>query len=183
MGIFKKVKDNEADDKKVQESLIKERQSALLEHLPKLIRRRYIMAARVGGAQLKDGEEYTHPIAGELNGIRTFIIPTDSRVLIAGLSGIKSTVRELRYEDVSEVGADGGSFILRHGSHTIELKRCVTNTIKEVIEEIRSRSQETRQASNMTIGISEVERLAKLHADGALTDEEFAAAKAKALGI
>jgi putative oligomerization/nucleic acid binding protein len=29
----------------------------------------------------------------------------------------------------------------------------------------------------------EIEQLAKLHASGALTDEEFAAAKAKALGI
>jgi len=28
-----------------------------------------------------------------------------------------------------------------------------------------------------------IEKLAKLHAEGALTDEEFAAAKAKALGI
>lgn len=183
MGIFKKDKDKKVDDKKAQEALIKERQSALLEHLPKLIRRRYIMAARVGGAQLKDGETYTHLIAGELNGIRTFIIPTDNRILIAGLSGIKSTVRELRYEDVSEVGADGGAFILRHGSHTIELKRCVSNTMKEVIEEIRSRSQETRRSSNVGIGISEVERLAELHSAGVLTDEEFAAAKAKALGL
>ena len=31
--------------------------------------------------------------------------------------------------------------------------------------------------------IAQVEKLAKLHAAGALTDEEFAAAKAKALGI
>lgn len=31
--------------------------------------------------------------------------------------------------------------------------------------------------------IAKVEQLAKLHAAGALTDEEFAAAKAKALGI
>lgn len=183
MGIFKKDKDKKADDKKAQEALIKERQSALLEHLPKLIRRRYMMAARVGGAQLKEGESYTHLIAGELNGIRTFIIPTDNRILIAGLSGIKSTVRELRYEDVSEVGADGGAFILRHGSHTIELKRCVSNTMKEVIEEIRSRSRETCRSSNVGIGISEVERLAELHSAGVLTDEEFAAAKAKALGL
>ena len=50
MGIFKKDKDKKVDDKRAQEALIKERQSALLEHLPKLIRRRYIMAARVGGA-------------------------------------------------------------------------------------------------------------------------------------
>lgn len=183
MGIFKKDKDQKADDKKNQEALIKERQSALLDHLPKLIRRRYMMAARVGGAQLKEGESYTQPMAGELNGIKTFIIPTDNRILIAGISGIRSTVRELRYEDVSEVGADGGSFILRHGSHTIELKRCVTNTMKEVTEEIRSRSRETRRSSNVAIGISEIERLAELHSAGVLTDEEFAAAKAKALGI
>lgn len=183
MGFFKKDKDNKADDKKAQEALIKERQAALLEHLPKLLRRRYIMAGRVAGAQLKDDESYTHPMAGELNGIRTFIIPTDRRILIAGLSGIKSTVRELRYEDISEVGAEGATLVLRDGSHTIELKRCITPTMKEVTEGIRSRSQETRQASNAAIGISEVERLAKLHADGALTDEEFAAAKAKALGL
>jgi len=31
--------------------------------------------------------------------------------------------------------------------------------------------------------VAEVQRLAELHASGALTDEEFAAAKAKALGI
>jgi hypothetical protein len=32
-------------------------------------------------------------------------------------------------------------------------------------------------------GMAKVEELAKLHAQGILTDEEFAAAKAKALGI
>jgi hypothetical protein len=31
--------------------------------------------------------------------------------------------------------------------------------------------------------IAELERLSRLHASGALTDEEFAAAKARALGI
>ena len=31
--------------------------------------------------------------------------------------------------------------------------------------------------------VDELERLAKLHASGVLTDEEFAAAKAKAIGI
>ncbi|MHB2253175.1 SHOCT domain-containing protein [Corynebacterium aurimucosum] len=179
MGIFKKN-----DDRKQNEALIKERQSALLEHLPKLLRRRYIMAARVAGAQLKDGEAYNHLIAGELNGIRTFIIPTDSRILIAGLSGVKSTVRELRYEDVSEVGTEGATLILRDGSHTIELKRCITPTMKEVSEEIRSRAEELRrQAPSASSGVSEIEKLAELHAAGVLTDEEFAAAKAKALGL
>jgi hypothetical protein len=32
-------------------------------------------------------------------------------------------------------------------------------------------------------GSAKIENLAKLHADGAITDEEFAAAKAKILGI
>lgn len=178
MGIFKKD-----DDKKAQETAIKERQSALLEHLPKLLRRRYIMAARVAGAQLKDDETYNHLMAGELNGIRTFIIPTDRRILIAGLSGVKSTVRELRYEDISEVGVEGATLMLRDGSHTIELKRCITPTMKEVSEEIRAQSEELRQSTPPTGGASEIEKLAELHAAGALTDEEFAAAKAKALGL
>lgn len=178
MGIFKKN-----NDKKQDEVLIKERQSALLEHLPKLLRRRYIMAARVAGAQLKDGEAYNHLIAGELNGIRTFVIPTDSRILIAGLSGIKSTVHELRYEDISEVGAEGATLILRDGSHTVELKRCITPTMKEVTEEIHARAEELRQTPSTSSGVSEIEKLAELHAAGVLTDEEFAAAKAKALGL
>lgn len=178
MAIFKKD-----DEKKAREALIKERQSALLEHLPKLLRRRYTMAARVAGAQLKDDETYFHLMAGELNGIRTFIVPTDRRILIAGLSGIKSTVRELRYEDISEVGSEGATLILRDGSHTIELKRCINPAIKEVTEEIRARAEELRQAPSASSGADEIERLAQLHADGVLTDEEFAAAKAKTLGL
>jgi hypothetical protein len=34
-----------------------------------------------------------------------------------------------------------------------------------------------------TAGIAELERLARLHESGALTDQEFAAAKARALGL
>ena len=41
---------------------------------------------------------------------------------------------------------------------------------------LQPRPAETTQAD-------EIQRLADLHASGALTDEEFAAAKAKALGI
>ena len=37
-------------------------------------------------------------------------------------------------------------------------------------------------APSATIDYDELERLGKLHADGTLTDEEFAAAKAKILG-
>lgn len=41
----------------------------------------------------------------------------------------------------------------------------------------------TPPSSAPTDTAGEVERLAQLHASGALTDEEFAAAKAKALGL
>ena len=37
-------------------------------------------------------------------------------------------------------------------------------------------------APSATIGYGELEQLGKLHTDGTLTDEEFAAAKAKILG-
>ena len=42
---------------------------------------------------------------------------------------------------------------------------------------------QAQQAAPADDPIAKVEQLAKLHAAGALTDEEFAAAKAKALGI
>jgi hypothetical protein len=58
-------------------------------------------------------------------------------------------------------------------------------------EQINDQAQEAYAATQgpppsvaaPTDAAGEVERLAQLHASGALTDEEFSAAKAKALGI
>jgi len=48
----------------------------------------------------------------------------------------------------------------------------------------RRAEQDAEQAASApTDTIAELERLARLHESGALTDDEFAAAKARALGI
>jgi hypothetical protein len=44
-------------------------------------------------------------------------------------------------------------------------------------------AQGVQQAADASDPTSQIQELAQLHASGALTDEEFAAAKAKALGI
>ena len=52
----------------------------------------------------------------------------------------------------------------------------------QAYDEARAEEHETASAPPPAGPADEIERLAKLHASGVLTDEEFAAAKAKVIG-
>ncbi len=99
--------------------------------------------------------------------------------------------QDAKYEQIAQVYTEDGMafttlFIETTGGDKIEvpgLKIASANEASELIRaEVEKKAQAVKASSAPDLA-SDIEKLAALHAEGVLTDEEFAAAKKKTLGL
>lgn len=124
------------------------------------------------------------------------IVATNKRVFLLENStfGQNSANRTISLDKISSITATKsavvGSIEITTSNETIKIDRVVANEIDEFVTTVRhmldssSKPEESQiTPTNGANTMEEIQKLAELHSAGILTDEEFSAAKAKALGI
>lgn len=80
-----------------------------------------------------------------------------------------------------------GSIRISTSNDEIELEKVATNEAKAVVSAARRAIKQLSEPSTTEtangVAVDDLTKLAELHVAGVLTDEEFASAKAKALGL
>lgn len=99
--------------------------------------------------------------------------------------------QDVQYEQIAQIYTEDGMafttlIIETTGGDKIEIPGLMIDTAGEALDLIRSEVEKTTTSDAGATGpdlATEIERLAALHTNGALSDEEFTAAKKKALGL
>lgn len=124
----------------------------------------------------------------------TILTVTDRRIImisgeVLGWDTASQTIALDKVSSISEkAGFALGTIRISTSNDEIEVKKVATNEVKSVVSAAR-RALEQKSApspapaTNGGSSVDELKNLAELHAAGVLTDEEFAAAKARILGI
>ncbi|OUJ22364.1 PH domain-containing protein [Corynebacterium kefirresidentii] len=123
----------------------------------------------------------------------SIIAATDRRVLLvkADTFGFDSGDRSISLEKISSVSTSRGlafaSIELTTSNEEIKVEKVANNEADGFVRELRARLDSASEPVNVSPvasdNLDQLTKLADLHAAGVLTDEEFAAAKAKALGL
>lgn len=148
--------------------------------------------------QVLDALEPTERIVvatqGRYDGKLAVLTVTEKRILVVssdviGPQGASKTIALNKVSSISEeTGLTLGSIRISTSNDEIEVEKVTTNEAKAVVSVTRSLLGQTSaplssSEGNAGVGVDDLQKLADLHATGVLTDEEFAAAKAKALGL
>lgn len=121
-----------------------------------------------------------------------YVVATDRRVffLEREVAGFESGSQSIPVDKVTSVSAKRGlvfaDLTVTTSNEEIKIEKLVLGEADAFAQVLRDRLDNgltDKQPSPQPGGIDQVAKLAELHAAGVLTDEEFAAAKAKALGI
>lgn len=146
----------------------------------------YGSALNVVADEVRLDEEALFVATGELDSedSKAALVATDTRLVIGWMKGLSVGAVEIPYSDIDQIDTGtklSGTWVtLHHGSHARTLEKSGTkdlDKLKQVVRDHQATGSPTPGAS------MSVEKLAELHAAGILTDEEFSAAKAKALGL
>ena len=132
-------------------------------------------------------------ISGYHDGKKTVLASTQRRVVMVqrelfGGEGTSQTIDLGQISGVTEkTGIVDGSVRIATSNHEVILEKAPSDEVKTFVATVRKQLAEStsraRSESSPGGDVSNIKQLAELHAAGALTDEEFAAAKAKLLGI
>lgn len=132
-------------------------------------------------------------ISGYHDGKKTVLASTQRRVVMVqrelfGGEGTSQTIDLGQISGVTEkTGIVEGSVRIATSNHEVILEKAPTDEVKTFVATVRKHLADSaspaRSADSPSSDVSNIKQLAELHAAGALTDEEFAAAKAKFLGI
>lgn len=146
--------------------------------------------------QVLDALEPTERIVvatqGRYDGKLAVLTVTDKRIMVIssdviGPQGASQTIALDKVSSISEeTGLTLGSIRISTSNDEIEVEKVATNEAKAVVSAARRALEQNSApspASTADDGLDKLQKLADLHAAGVLTDEEFAAAKAKALGL
>lgn len=125
----------------------------------------------------------------QVDGELALLVVTDRRILAKNRKAFESSAREISPKSISSI--ESGSKItgdwlkLSVSNSSIEVSVLNAGRGKELANTIHTLMEEPTQPTPApsSSGIGNLEKLAELHASGVLTDEEFSAAKAKALGL
>lgn len=169
-------------------------------HLPALERNSCLTAVSQAGMVLRDDEEILFAaVAKEADlDVGCVLVATVDRIFIAYNKTLNFAHTELLYSAIDriDVGRNlrGAWINLWSNAQMIQLEKC-TRDFEELQDIVRERqtagaqdaatspSQAAAVPSDLDTGMEQIKKLADLHAQGILSDEEFAAAKAKALGL
>lgn len=195
MGLFKKTPEEKAA-KAEAKAVSQDKQVEVSAHLGKVEKLDVAvqMLMMSISEKLTAEEHVLGAMSGQLDGAKGLLVATDSRLLIEwkkGMSEFGDT--EMRYKDVDEIQTGrnfGGSFVkLVHGSRVTKLEKSLAgdkalDALKQIVRDQQAASGPAPQAATVVQAADPMEQLkkaAELHAAGILSDEEFAAVKAKAL--
>lgn len=150
-------------------------------------------------AALAAGEHPTHLVRGRLKrggekkSTRGLVIVTDRRVMFAGEAwdGANGRVLDMALDRVAGVEVRDGEMgitrvlVVTGPAGRVELSGALRRErMTELADAIRHASRQPPPSPSAPTGSAgELERLAALHASGVLTADEFAAAKARVLGL
>jgi len=146
--------------------------------------------------QVLDALEPTERIVvaaqGHYDGKITVLTVTEKRILVVsndviGFQGASKTIALDKVSSISEkTGWALGSIRISTSNDEIEVEKVATDEAKAVVSAARRALEQVSAPSSApesSGSLDDLQKLADLHAAGVLTDEEFAAAKAKALGL
>lgn len=149
---------------------------------------------------LADDENIRYLTSGLTNGTTWLIVCTQKRIILLDygfLFGMKQS--EMALENINSIsyqqGLLFGSIEIWHGGARMLIENCGKETVRPFVDAVNKaikdlknenvqssvKQQESVQTNQDDI-VSKLERLAVLKEKGILTDEEFAAQKAKILG-
>lgn len=184
MGIFSRKSSAKVDPVRTNRVQIESKLKAL---------ERYVHPMAIGYAamEVKDGEIVEYAAVGEYEDRAACLVLTNERIIICALKGLKYSKHVLNYEHVDRVDVGltlkGSSVTFYHGSEKTEMANSAHGELDEIREIVKTHRTTQKQAessaSSGAAPVQDIEKLAQLHAAGILTDEEFSAAKAKALGL
>ncbi|HJE84070.1 MAG TPA: SHOCT domain-containing protein [Corynebacterium amycolatum] len=189
MSIFNKNPEQKAAkkaDKKARKAIVAAHSEAITSALGKSELLSSMIVIGTAAETIKDTETIITAMTGEHRSKNACMVLTDERIIIT--YGVGAGTVELPYNDIDRVDTGrkfSGAWVeLHNGSQTTELKKSLTkdsklDDVKRIVREQQGRGAEAPASS----GVADLAKLAELHASGVLTDEEFSAAKAKALGI
>jgi len=139
----------------------------------------------------------------------SYFVATNKRVLVVNRHGVRAprfVVQAFPYSEIDAIGVTSlGYLALSAGGVSIKRTSMATGAIHDFVSFVRNRmprsgpidlgsmpppastpakAKPAAEADGWHQGmVVQIERLARLHKDGSLTDEEFTAAKAKLLGF
>ena len=141
---------------------------------------------------LEPAERIVVAASGSYDGKLTVLTVTEKRILVVsrdviGPHGASKTIALDKVSSISEkTGITVGSIRISTSNDEIEVEKVATAEAKAVVSAARRALEQISApstASTADDGLDKLQKLADLHAAGVLTDEEFTAAKAKALGL
>ena len=142
---------------------------------------------------LEPAERIVVATDGFRDGKQAILTVTERRILVIsrefiGWDGASQTIDLDKISSISEkTGFALGSIRISTSNDEIELEKVATNEAKAVVSAARRAIKQLSEPSTTEtasgVAVDDLTKLAELHAAGVLTDEEFASAKAKALGL
>lgn len=148
---------------------------------------------------LDDDEHIKYLTSGLMDGTTWLIVCTQKRIILVDygfLFGVKQS--EMALENINSISYTTGLFLgaieIWHGGAKMLIENCQKATVKPFVDAVNAAKKELQgnacspsnpapqNAEAATDVVSQLERLAALKEKGILSDEEFAAQKAKVLG-
>lgn len=145
--------------------------------------------------ELRSGETVAIAISGLLVGKQQTIVATDRRIIMLESSnlGFSGGSRTISLDKISSVSVKTGfafaDVLITTSNEEIKIEKTVNAEAVSFVDVVRdlldapSEPAHDAPAVSQGMDVDSLQKLAELHAQGILTDEEFAAAKAKALGL
>lgn len=124
----------------------------------------------------------------------SIIVATQKRILLLEQStfGFSSGNRSIAFDKISAITASKGmvfgSIEITTSNEEIEVEKVAGDEVDAFVSTVRDALDNPSPAASPATdaapsGLDQLSKLAELHAAGVLTDDEFSAAKAKALGL
>ena len=176
--------------RKENEAKAKERISEFKHLLRAVERLSGLVPIRLAALELTDNETVEYAAVGEYQDRDACMLLTDQRIIICSRKGLTISNDAIEYKDIDRVetgiGLNGSWVSFHYSSTKATLEKSAHgefNDIRDIVKKYKSRDATVESRSESETDIDQLSELARLHATGALTDGEFAAAKAKTLGL
>lgn len=138
---------------------------------------------------LTNNETIQAVTTGTQDGKLTALVATDARILLIKIGALSSAATVIGLKNMTSISSEKHfatqSVKITTSNAELEVEKVLAGTADEFVATVQNMMANTTQPAPQaaSVGIQDLTQLAELHRAGALTDEEFAAAKAKALGL
>lgn len=173
---------------------VKARIAELKTKLPHLDPGTILLAARefsVLPQLLWEGEEVLHAVQGMYNSHNGMLFATNRRLLFVDKGIVRLRTEDFGYENITSIECQTGLFFgkitLYASGNRAQISQCQKAPARSFCDFVRARLGEKGKGAAVAASparganVGDLEKLAALHKDGLLTDDEFRAAKARLL--